>query len=299
MAESSPARQASGSIYDLGYRSYDGPRLGRSYAFTSLFWYSFVSIWGIGRSFWAKFFPFALFVIAMVPAIILLAIAALVPAEFEVAQPEEYYGFVAIVLALFCAIAAPELIGRDQRQRTLALYFSRALSRLDYAAAKLGALILSLFLVLVIPQIILQVGNAVAADSLTDYIEDNLDIYPPVFLSSLLVALFMGTFSMAIAIQTSRRAFSTGSIIASFVILSAIASIFVATLDGDAGRYAILLSPVDTLEGMTFWIFGAEPPLDTAVEEADLDGFVYLATILTATAVATGVVLRRILRMNV
>src|SRR5688572_14166348 len=83
MAESSNAaqRQAAGSIYDLGYRSYEGRRLGRSYAFTSLFMYSFLSVWGIGRSFWAKFFPFALAVIVMLPSIILLAIAALLPAE--------------------------------------------------------------------------------------------------------------------------------------------------------------------------------------------------------------------------
>jgi hypothetical protein len=104
---------------------------------------------------------------------------------------------------------------------------------------------------------------------------------------------------MAMAIQTSRRPFATGTIIAAFVILAAMANIFVTTLDGDAGRYAILLSPVDTLEGMTFWIFGAEPPLDSPMEEADLNGFVYLATICVVTAVATGVVLRRILRMNV
>jgi hypothetical protein len=114
-----------------------------------------------------------------------------------------------------------------------------------------------------------------------------------------LVALFMGTFAMAIAIQTPRRAFGTGAIVAAFVILSAIASIFVATVEGDGGRYAILLSPVDTLEGMTYWIFGAEPPLESVMDDANLNGFVYLATILAVTVIATGVVLRRILRMNV
>ena len=301
MAESSNAaqRQAAGSIYDLGYRSYEGTRLGRSYAFTSLFMYSFLSIWGIGRSFWAKFFPFALAVIVMLPSIILLAIAALVPAEFEVTQPEEYFGFIAIVLALFCAVAAPELFGRDQRQKTLALYFSRALSRLDYAGAKVGALVLSLFLVLVIPQILLQLGNAVAAEGLTDYLEENVDLYPPIVASSFLIALFMGCFALAIAIQTSRRAFATGAIIASFVILTALGGIFVETLDIDTGKYALLISPFDVLEGLTVWVFGVEPFEDSWVERADLSGLTYFAVTMLVTAVSLGVILRRILRMSV
>ena len=299
MAESSPARQAAGSIYDLGYRGYEGPRLGRSYAFTSLFWYSFVSVWGIGRSFWAKFFPFALGGIMMLPAFAILAFAALAPADFEIVQPQEYFELISIVPILFCAISAPELIGRDQRQRTLSLYFSRALSRIDYVAAKVGALSLSLFLVLVFPQVLVQLGNAVADESLTGYLGDNLDLYPPIIFSSLVVAIFMSTLSLALAIQTSRRAFSTVAVIAAFIVLAVIATVFTETLDGDAGRYAILLSPIDTLAGMTYWAFGAAVPDDSALERADLEGIIYLLAVVVVSGVATAVILRRILRMNV
>ena len=34
------AASATGAIYDLGYRGYDGPRLGRRYAVATLFWAS-------------------------------------------------------------------------------------------------------------------------------------------------------------------------------------------------------------------------------------------------------------------
>lgn len=301
MAEPSNAasRQAAGSIYDLGYRTYDGARLGRSYALTSLFWYSFLSIWGIGRSFWAKFFPFALATIMLLPSIVLLAFAALSPADFEIVRPEEYFELISIVPILFCAVAAPDLIGRDQRQRTLSLYFSRALSRLDYIAAKVGAFILSLFLVLVLPQLLVQVGNAVADESVTGYLGDNADLYPPIFFSSFVVAVFMATFALAIAVQASRRAFSTVSVVIAFVILAIMGGLLMETLSGDAHRYAILLSPINTLVGMTYWAFGAAPTDGSPLEEANLDGVVYLATTLTVTAIATVVILRRILRMNV
>ena len=158
---------------------------------------------------------------------------------------------------------------------------------------------LSLFLVLVIPQILLQLGNAVAAEGLTDYLEDNVDLYPPIVASSFLIALFMGCFSLAIAIQTSRRAFATGAIIASFVILTALGGIFVETLDIDTGKYALLISPFDVLEGLTVWVFGVEPFEDSWVERADHSGIIYFAVTMVATAVSLGVILRRILRMSV
>ena len=288
-----------GNIYDLGYRGYDGPRLGRRYAFMALFTYSLLSIWGIGRSWLAKLFPWGLAVIALLPAVVLLAIAALVPEDFEIAKPQEYYGFVSIVLALICAVAAPDLIGRDQRHHTLALYFSRALDRVDYASAKLAALVLSLFLVLCVPQVFLQLGNAVAADNLTDYLKSNLDVIPPVIASSAVVAVFMASLTLAISIHTSRRAFSTGAVIATFVILTAMGGIFANTLAGGALKYSLLVSPLGMLEGMVYWVFGAEPELNGNVAKAGLSGGFYLVAILTYSAIALAVLYRRIIRMSV
>ena len=51
---SSPA----GSIYDLGYRHYEGKRRGRGYAIWSLYVESLRSVWGFGRPTRAKAAPF-------------------------------------------------------------------------------------------------------------------------------------------------------------------------------------------------------------------------------------------------
>jgi ABC-2 type transport system permease protein len=288
-----------GNIYDLGYRSYDGVRMGRRYAFMALFTYSMLSIWGIGRSWLAKLFPWGLAVIGLIPAVVILAVAALAPDEFEVAKPQEYFEFVSIVLALICAVAAPDLIGRDQRNRTLSLYFSRALDRIDYASAKLAALILSLFLVLCVPQVFLQLGNAVATDDLTQYLQDNVDIIPPVVATSALVSLFMASLTMAISINTSRRAFATGAVIAVFVILTAMGEILVETLDGGAQKFSLLISPDGLLTGMVYWVFGVDPVQDGSIARADLPGVYYAIATLVYTTVCLGVLYRRILRMSV
>lgn len=297
MSEASDA-QPRGNIYDLGYRNYDGPRLGRSYAFRTLFAYSFLSIWGIGRSWLAKFFPISLAIIAMVPALIGLTVAALLPAEFELIAAHEYFSYVAIILALLCAVAAPELIGRDQRHRTLTLYFSRALSRLDYAGAKLGALAFSLFLVLAAPQVFIQIGNALATDDVLGYLRDRLDLLPPILASSVLVAFFMGAISLAIAIQTSRRAFATGAVLAAFVILAAIGGIFTETLNESLRQYALLVSPISVSEGAVYWIFGEAPMQGSELERAGLAGEYYGLAILAYIGVALAVIYRRIVRMS-
>ena len=52
-----------GSIYDLGYRRYEGPRLGRAHAVRSLFAHSLRSSYGIGRGGRAKIAPIALLVL--------------------------------------------------------------------------------------------------------------------------------------------------------------------------------------------------------------------------------------------
>ena len=48
------------------------------------------------------------------------------------------------LVMLFCAAQAPELFGRDQRYGVLPLYFSRVLTRVDYALARIGGLFLAI-----------------------------------------------------------------------------------------------------------------------------------------------------------
>jgi ABC-2 type transport system permease protein len=291
--------QPSGSIYDLGYRNYQGARLGRRYAFTSLFLYTLLSIWGVGRSWGAKLFPWGLAGIALLPTLAFLAVAALAPEDFEVSQPEDYFGFVSIVLALFCAVAAPDLIGRDQRHHTLALYFSRALDRVDYAGAKLGALVVSLFLILCVPQVFLQAGNAVATDDLTGYVQDNLDVIPPVVASSALVAMMMATMSLAISIFTARRAIATVAVIIAFVILTVIGGILLETLEGDSRQYSLLGSPLLVLEGVVYWVFGTAPPPESDLTLAGLGTSYYFVAMALYTAAFLAIIFRRISRMSV
>ena len=144
MTQTTTASGPGGSIYDLGYRGYDGPRLGRRSAVRALFAHAIRTCFGIGRGGRAKIPPFTLAGLAILPAVIAVGFAALASQAgpggeaIEQASPiryESYYGLVGVLVMLFCAGQAPELFGRDQRYGVLPLYFSRVLTRPDYALA--------------------------------------------------------------------------------------------------------------------------------------------------------------------
>jgi len=297
--QAGPSAGLQTGIYDLGYRSYDGVRLGRAYAVVSLFTYSLRAVFGLGRSWVSKLFPIGLAILALVPALVQLAVAAISPGDFEFAKPENYFGFVNIVLALFCAVAAPEVVGRDQRHHTLALYFSRSLSRTDYVTAKLAGLLVALLIVLLTPQILLLTGNAVATDTVVSYLKDHLDQVPPIVGSALVVGAMMTSLSLAIACQTPRRAWGTGAVIGYFVIATALGSILLQTISGHGGGYALLISPFAVLEGAVYWIFNAAPAVDSDVERAAIDGIYYLLAAVGYTVVGLAVLYRRFWRLGV
>ncbi len=294
---------SAGSIYDLGYRRYDGVRLGRRHAVRALYAYSLRGTFGIGRSGRAKIAPFGLAFIALLPALVSAGISALAsqagggPALQSPIRYATYLAFSATILILFCAAQAPELVGRDQRYSVLPLYFSRALRRSDYALAKLGALWTALALVFVAPEALIFAGRVLAARDVPAAFTENLADVPAILAITAIVALVMGGLSLAIASFTPRRAYATTTIIAGFVVPAIVASIVAELSGGTIATIAVLLDPSDLLDGANGWLFGQNPgnPVLTA---ANLPGAVYvpvLGVYVLATVAAT---IRRYLRIT-
>jgi len=296
---SQSSERATGSIYDLGYRRYEGVRLGRQHAVAAIYLQGLKGAFGIGRRTSSKIIPIVLAVIVLIPAAIQLGIAALAPRDISVIKPENYFGFVDIILALFCAAVAPELVGRDQRTRTLSLYFSRSLLRSDYAAAKFGALVTALLIVMLLPQVLLFGGSALASSDSWAYLQDNWHQVAPIVGSALGIALFMASISLTIAAQTPRRAYATGGVLAFFVVLHAVAAILTGTLSGDYKRYSVLLDPFSILRGLTVWVFrGNVVDAASNLAEVHLSGWLYLLTAAAITAVSLSLLYRRYQRVE-
>jgi ABC-2 type transport system permease protein len=213
--------QRTGELFDLGYQHYDGPREGRMLARKAVFSDGFRTTLGLGRGPMAKVLPMLLFGAAMAPAIIIALINSLSDGLLPLPGHDEYYQVVSIVLLIFAAIIAPELLCPDRRNGVISLYLVRPLSITDYVAARWLAFF-AITLLLVYPgQIILLAGLILSASYSLEYIGDNwLDI-PRILAAGLLLAAFITTLPLAVSVFTDRRALASAFVIGLFVISSA------------------------------------------------------------------------------
>src|SRR5579863_2267605 len=115
---------SAGVIHNIGYRAYQGQRLGRPEIVRALTWYSLRAAFGFGRGAKAKIVPVLTFVVMCAPAVISAVVTALGASH---ARPITYDVYVAplriLVLIVFMAAQAPDLVSRDLRSHTLPLYF--------------------------------------------------------------------------------------------------------------------------------------------------------------------------------
>ncbi len=275
-----------GSIYDLGYRGYDGPRLGRRHAVAALLRHALRSVLGLGRTTRAKIIPVICLGLPALIALILVGIRAVAArGGFEdipiIPGHDAMYSLIAVFPLLFVAAQAPELLGRDQRYRVLTLYFSRALRRTDYALAKLAALTIAVLAILLVPQLILSAGQILLDTDIAAALRKEAASLTAVVGSSLVIAFVTSAFALAIASATPRRAYATAAIFGAFIIPGIVAAVVIG-LDLGAGQWIILLDVGSLLDGVNSWFFGVLPTGQPVLESG-----VSVET-LAATAVILG-----------
>jgi ABC-2 type transport system permease protein len=283
---------AAGAIYDIGYRRYDGPRLGRTQAVSALFWGGLRAIFGLGRSARSKVIPWGLVVLALGPALVALAIQALVGDLLELFTYDNYIWQVGWVLPLFVAAQAPELVVNDQRHHVLPLYFSRPIERLDYPLAKLAALTAGMLALTLAPLLVLFVGRIMSAEDVLAGLADEAPNLWQIVGSSLLHSVVIAVIGLAIAAYGGRRAYATGGVIAFFLVSGTVGSILSQIRGGAFAELAVLVSPVTIIDGVRMAFFGGPIP-DSPVSQVDLHAAVYVAATLLLVAVSWLALARR------
>ena len=219
--------QAQGEIYDLGYQHYDGPRGGRIQAIRSLWVNSFRTTLGLGRGARAKILPVLMSLCVVAPPAVFLVLAAVVPVTAQVSHAD-FYEATAILLLLFSAIIAPELLIPDRRSGVTTLYLVRPLTAFDYVAARWSAFLCVTLAVTLIGQVLVLAGNLLLAEKPGDFLRENwLDI-PSFILAGVIITVFVTTIPMAVAAFTDRRAYAAAFVIALFVITTPMSGLLTA-----------------------------------------------------------------------
>jgi ABC-2 type transport system permease protein len=302
-----PATGTAGNIYDLGYRGYDGPRLGRTTVLVGLLRQSLREAYGIGRGGRAKIAPFVLLGFAVFPAILAVGFRALAAQagagdQFDAQVPirhDTYESVTSLFVWLFVAAQAPELFGRDQRYGVLPLFFSRVLTRVDYALARTGGLFLALLIVTVVPQLVLTLGGILAATNPVTGLGKELPEVPRYLVVCVLEAALFSGVAAVVAAYTPRRAYSVAAIIALFIVPPIVVGIIASLSVPDVARVLLLASPSNVIDGVNGAIYG---PLTLGGETfvlATLPGWVYIVTALAYALGSLAIVVRRYLTISV
>ena len=199
-----------GVIHDIGYRRYTGRRLGRDQRIRALYWHSLRSAFGLGRGAKAKIVPVIVFVIMCLPAI---ANAVAVANGSARIVPYDTYVFQlrVVLMIIFVAAQAPELVSRDLRSHVLPLYFCRPLRRMDYPLAKLAAFITACLIIIEIPLLLLYLGTVTQAHG-GGAIWHQTKALIPGLLVGLMWAVLLASIGLALASLSGRRAYATGAI---------------------------------------------------------------------------------------
>lgn len=255
-----------GVIHDLGYRHYDGPRLGRPAIVRALCWHSFRSAFGLGRGAKAKIVPFAMLVVICLPAAINAFAVARSPGHVRQISYDVYlFQLRVLVMIIFLAAQAPELMSRDLRNHVLPLYMSRPMRRLDYPLAKYLAFGAACLVVLDVPLLLLYLGTIVSVGGAPQVWSETKALIPGVLIG-LMWAVVLAAIGLALASFTGRRAYATGVIAIYFfltwVLASLLSNVFIQGLEGPAqapplsARLTGLISPFTALDGVRRWLGG-------------------------------------------
>nr|WBO79053.1 ABC transporter permease [Streptomyces sp. SBE_14.2] len=293
MAGNQPMRGDQTRIHDIGYRSYDGPRLGRSYATRSLYSQSLRGAYGLGRSAKSKVLPMLLFVVMCVPAAIMVAVAVATKAKELPVDYTRYAIVMQAVISLYVASQAPQSVSRDLRFKTVPLYFSRPIETADYVRAKFAALASAMFVLTATPLLVLYVGALLAKLDFTDQIKG----FAQGLVSVALLSLLFAGIGLVIAAVTPRRGFGIAAVIAvltiSYGAVTTLQAIAHEQNSGDAIAWMGLFSPVTLIDGVQSAFLGAASNFPGGVGPSNGEGAVYVLVTLGLIAATYGLLIRR------
>ncbi|GAA2486613.1 ABC transporter permease [Streptomyces gobitricini] len=290
---STPTPRAETRIHNIGYRDYDGPRLGRAYARRSLFSQSLRGAYGLGRSAKSKVLPMILFAVMCIPALVVVAVAVATKLKDLPLDYTRYAIFTQAVIGLYLASQAPQSVSRDLRFKTVPLYFSRPIERVDYVLAKYGAMAAALFILTASPLLILYIGSLLAKMDFVDQTQG----FAQGLVSVALLSLLFGGIGLVLAALTPRRGFGVAAVIAALTIsygaVSTLQAIAWSTDSLGAVPWLGLFSPITLIDGVQTAFLGATSSFPAEAGPGVGQGVVYLLVILALVAGSYAVLMRR------
>lgn len=290
----------SAQIHDLGYRPYDGERAGVRHAMTSLGVHAAQRVLGLKRSARHKVLPAIVVLIAFVPAMVFVGMAAFLPQSTIIEDQllpsyADYYGFIQFTsIFLFTSFVAPEAICTDRRTGMLALYLASPLDRTTYIVSKVAAVMAVLLTITLLPLLFLLVAYTLAGTG-PDGVGEFLELVIRITGSGLLVAAYFAALSSAVSSMTPRRGIASASIVMTLFVPVFVTGAILESTDiaDEFGLLSLFALPFRSAE----WLLEGDPSTERGLQQ--VSGGLALAVTLGVAAAMSAFAWWRYQRLEV
>jgi ABC-2 type transport system permease protein len=253
-----------GTVFDIGYRNYTGPREGRGRARLAVFKDGVRTSLGLGRGIRAKILPWAFIGLLSAIAGIMAMVAGAADRfagpgaaeQLNLPSHAEFYGIASIIVFVFAAVVAPELLCRDRREGTINLYLVRPLTGSDYIIARWTAFLVVMVAACWLPQFILLSGLAMGDPSPAAYLRTHWLDVPRFLAAGLALALYTTTLAMLTASFTTRRAYASVFLVGLFIITTPFTIGLAQEIEGAVGQWISMFNLTNIPVHVNDIIFG-------------------------------------------
>lgn len=240
----------SGTVFDIGYRNYTGPREGSDRSRRAVFKDGVRTALGVGRGGKAKILPwFFITVLALIGLIMALVAGAAdrlagpgAAQQLNLPSHADYYGIAVMVMFVFAAIVAPELLCRDKREGVINLYLVRPLTGSDYIISRWSAFLAVMLAASWLPQVLLFMGLSMGAPEPIAYLKLHWMDVPRFMTAGFIMSAYITTIAMLTASFTTRRAYAAVFLVGLFIISTPFTIGLAQELDGAAGQWVSMFN---------------------------------------------------------
>jgi ABC-2 type transport system permease protein len=258
------ATTTTGTVFDIGYQRYTDAREGRGRSRRAIFKDGVRIALGLGRGGRAKILPW-FFIIAL--SVLGLGFALVAGAANRLGGPgtaervnlpshSDYYGIASIIMFVFGAVVAPELLCRDKRDGVINLYLVRPVTGGDYVAARWAAFLVVMIAAAWLPQLVLFLGLSAGDPAPVVYLQQHWIDVPRFHLAGAAMALYATTLAMLAASFTSRRAYASVFLVGLFVITTPFTVGLAEEIGGKAGEWISMFNLTNIPVHVNDVIFG-------------------------------------------
>lgn len=300
-----PAAPTGGTVFDIGYRGYDGPREGRGASRRAILVDGLRTALGFGRGGRAKILPWAFLALLAMIALIMALVAG---AAERIAGPGaaqraglpshgDFNAFASMILFAFSALVAPELLCRDRRDGVLSLYLVRPVTGTDYIGARWGAFLLVMLAAAIGPQVILFAGLVLGDLAPLEYLRAHWLDVPRFVAAGAAMALYLTSLALLTASFTTRRAYASVFLVGLFAITTPFTAGVAQEIEGPLGQWISMLNLTNIPLHVNDVIFGSATELTEDAPARALGPQVLVGWWALTTALTTGLLWHRYRRL--